>query len=48
MKPLLSGAKPEDEGLYVTHHQHWVKEMLRAVETERAQLISITEQEPSA
>ncbi|OYD23693.1 Rieske 2Fe-2S domain-containing protein [Oceanimonas baumannii] len=48
LKPILSGARPEDEGLYVTHHQHWVQEMLRAVATERAQLISITEQEASA
>ncbi|WP_298718010.1 Rieske 2Fe-2S domain-containing protein [uncultured Oceanisphaera sp.] len=47
LKPLLSGTKPEDEGLYVTHHQHWVKEMLQAVETERAQLISITSMEDS-
>src|SRR5690554_3716098 len=44
-KPLLSGAKPEDEGLYVTHHQHWVEEMLRAVSKEREQFISLTEQE---
>lgn len=47
LKPILSGTKPEDEGLYVTHHQHWVKEMLQAIETERAQLISITSLEDS-
>lgn len=47
LKPMLSGIKPEDEGLYVTHHQHWVKEMLQAVKTERARLISITSMEAS-
>jgi hypothetical protein len=35
MKPLLSGASPEDEGLYVLHHQHWVEEMLRAIDKDR-------------
>lgn len=48
LKPTLSGAKPEDEGLYVTHHQHWVEEMLRAVETERARFVALTAQETSA
>jgi benzoate/toluate 1,2-dioxygenase alpha subunit len=36
MKPLLSGRRPDDEGLYVIHHQHWVKEMLRAIDKERS------------
>ncbi|MDI5935935.1 Rieske 2Fe-2S domain-containing protein [Halomonas kalidii] len=40
MKPLMSGASPEDEGLYVLHHQHWVEEMLRAIEKERSQFIA--------
>ncbi|ODC04034.1 benzoate 1,2-dioxygenase large subunit [Terasakiispira papahanaumokuakeensis] len=44
MKPILSGVRPEDEGLYVTHHQHWVAEMSKAVETERAQLIALSEE----
>ena len=35
MKPLLSGQRPDDEGLYVIHHQHWVEEMLRAIDKER-------------
>ncbi|TKA93220.1 MULTISPECIES: Rieske 2Fe-2S domain-containing protein [Halopseudomonas] len=48
LQPTLSGAKPEDEGLYVTHHQHWVEEMLRAVETERARFVALTAQETSA
>src|SRR5690606_17749762 len=42
LKPILSGAKPEDEGLYVTHHQHWVEEMTRAIDTERARFISLS------
>ncbi|SER36707.1 Rieske 2Fe-2S domain-containing protein [Halopseudomonas bauzanensis] len=48
LQPTLSGANPEDEGLYVTHHQHWVEEMLRAVETERARFVALTAQETSA
>ncbi|KAA0009738.1 Rieske 2Fe-2S domain-containing protein [Billgrantia pellis] len=42
MKPLLSGASPEDEGLYVLHHKHWVEEMLRAIDKERSQFIATT------
>lgn len=45
MKPVMSGARPEDEGLYVNHHQHWVEEMTKAVETERARYISLAQQE---
>ncbi len=40
MKPILSGKRADDEGLYVIHHQHWVEEMLRAIEQERSQLIA--------
>nr|WP_298523120.1 Rieske 2Fe-2S domain-containing protein [uncultured Halomonas sp.] len=40
MKPLMSGAAPEDEGLYVLHHKHWVEEMLRAIDKERSQYIA--------
>lgn len=42
LNPVMSGVKPEDEGLYITHHQHWVDEMLKAVASERANLISVT------
>lgn len=48
MKPIMSGAKPEDEGIYVNHHQHWVEEMTRAIESERARFIAITPEEASA
>ena len=47
MKPLMSGVSPEDEGLYVMHHQHWVSQMLRAVERERAGLIVTSANEES-
>jgi len=48
MKPVMSGAKPEDEGLYVNHHRHWQYEMLRAIDAERAGFIPVTEEEVSA
>jgi hypothetical protein len=35
MNPVLSGRRADDEGLYVIHHQHWVEEMLRAIDRER-------------
>jgi len=31
LKPLLSGAKPEDEGLYVLQHKYWLSTMQKAV-----------------
>ena len=31
MKPLLSGAKTEDEGLFVVQHQHWRDTLVKAV-----------------
>ena len=39
MRPLLSGGRSEDEGLFVCQHDHWAKAMRRAVrqETEGAQ-----------
>lgn len=48
LKPLLTGAKPEDEGLYVKHYQHWVDEMLRAVGKERARFIATSTEEATA
>ncbi|WP_221794171.1 Rieske 2Fe-2S domain-containing protein [Oceanobacter mangrovi] len=45
MQPLMSGARPEDEGLYIKHHQHWVEEMSKAIATERARYISLVQQE---
>ena len=31
LKPIMSGAKTEDEGLFVVQHQYWRESMLRAV-----------------
>ncbi|MFV1944001.1 Rieske 2Fe-2S domain-containing protein [Pseudomonas luteola] len=45
MNPLLSGAKTEDEGLYVKQHQFWAQTMQRAIERERSALIVTDSQE---
>jgi benzoate/toluate 1,2-dioxygenase alpha subunit len=34
LKPLLSGAKPEDEGLYVLQHKYWLNTMRAALQQE--------------
>jgi benzoate/toluate 1,2-dioxygenase alpha subunit len=34
MKPLMSGAKTEDEGLFVVQHRHWHETMRRALDAE--------------
>jgi benzoate/toluate 1,2-dioxygenase alpha subunit len=39
LKPLLSGARAEDEGLFVVQHRHWLATMQKAVEQEQQQLI---------
>ena len=31
MKPLMSGAKTEDEGLFVVQHRHWHQTMEKAL-----------------
>lgn len=36
MKPLLSGERSEDEGLFVRQHEYWLKAMRKAVQAERA------------
>jgi benzoate/toluate 1,2-dioxygenase alpha subunit len=36
MKPILSGARTEDEGLFVIQHTQWTERMAAAVEAERA------------
>jgi benzoate/toluate 1,2-dioxygenase alpha subunit len=35
MKPLISGARSEDEGLFVCQHNYWAQAMRRAVQQER-------------
>ncbi len=36
LKPILSGVKTEDEGLYVAQHTYWVEQMRKAVDAEEA------------
>ena len=36
LKPILSGVKTEDEGLYVAQHTYWAEQMRKAVEAEEA------------
>jgi benzoate/toluate 1,2-dioxygenase subunit alpha len=36
MKPLLSGAKTEDEGLFMEQHTYWMETMLKAMDKEKA------------
>jgi benzoate/toluate 1,2-dioxygenase alpha subunit len=31
LKPILSGVKTEDEGLYVAQHSYWLDEIRKAV-----------------
>ena len=35
LKPVLSGLKTEDEGLYTVQHRYWLETMKKAVEQER-------------
>lgn len=35
LKPLLSGARPEDEGLYVVQHSYWLEQMHKALAAEQ-------------
>jgi benzoate/toluate 1,2-dioxygenase alpha subunit len=37
MKPLMSGEKTEDEGLFVVQHRHWHEVMEKALAVEKAQ-----------
>ncbi len=34
LKPLLSGTRTEDEGLYVEQHRYWLDVMNKALEGE--------------
>lgn len=37
LKPLLSGVKTEDEGLYTVQHRYWLQEMKKATAAQTAQ-----------
>ena len=41
LKPLMSGARAEDEGLFVLQHRHWLASMKKAVEQEQQNLIHV-------
>ena len=34
LKPILSGVKTEDEGLYVAQHSYWLEQMRAAIAAE--------------
>ena len=36
MKPLISGERSEDEGLFVCQHDYWAQAMRKGVQQERA------------
>lgn len=36
LKPILSGVKTEDEGLYVAQHTYWLEQMKKALAAEEA------------
>ena len=35
LKPILSGIKTEDEGLYLAQHQYWLHSMKKAIQAEK-------------
>ncbi len=35
LNPIMSGVKPEDEGLFVVQHQYWLDQMKKAVAAEK-------------
>ncbi|MCY1456689.1 2-halobenzoate 1,2-dioxygenase large subunit [compost metagenome] len=41
LKPLLSGVRTEDEGLFVLQHKYWQETMLQALAAEQAKLIAV-------
>ena len=36
LKPIMSGLKAEDEGLYVVQHQYWIDVMKKAIAREES------------
>ena len=40
LKPLISGERSEDEGLFVCQHEYWVQVMRNALKTEREEALS--------
>ncbi|MBD8814331.1 hypothetical protein IFR09_24520, partial [Pseudomonas syringae] len=48
LKPLLSGVRTEDEGLFVLQHQYWQQTMLKALAAEQAAAADQTRQTQQA
>ena len=40
LKPLLSGVKTEDEGLFVRQHAYWAEALVKGLKKDREQLIA--------
>ncbi len=43
LKPLMTGVRPEDEGLYIFQHKQWERLMLAAIEREQAGRIPLAQ-----
>ncbi len=41
LQPMMSGARTEDEGLFVLQHHYWQQQMIKAVKAEQEQLIHV-------
>ena len=41
LQPMMSGARTEDEGLFVLQHHYWQQQMIKAVKAEQGQLIHV-------
>jgi benzoate/toluate 1,2-dioxygenase alpha subunit len=40
LKPLISGERSEDEGLFVVQHEYWVKAMRAALQKEQTEALA--------
>jgi benzoate/toluate 1,2-dioxygenase subunit alpha len=40
LKPLISGERSEDEGLFVCQHEYWVQTMREALKKEREEAVA--------
>ena len=41
LKPILSGVRTEDEGLFVMQHKYWQETMLRALAADESRKIAV-------
>jgi benzoate/toluate 1,2-dioxygenase alpha subunit len=40
LKPLISGERSEDEGLFVVQHEYWVQAMRAALQKEQTEALA--------